>query len=112
VEGRYVPRRIELGNSAYIIFNDNAMTKAYQKKDSQMHRTSLLVPEKTFPIHSCYHIYGNKVAFYSYAKNDMTGIIVENELIHESQMSLFRLAWKHASTLKQNSHYSDLGLPI
>jgi sugar-specific transcriptional regulator TrmB len=112
VEKSYVPKRKASGNSAWMLFNDNKLTKDYQKKDKEMNRISLIIPYKDFPFDSCLHIYGNKVAFYSYKENDMTGIIVENEYIYNSQMSVFKLAWEHAKKLKSNANYANVKLPV
>ena len=112
VKDTYVPKRRETGQEAWMLFNDNQMTQDYQKHDQAMNRVSLLVPYNDFPFDSCCHIYGNKVAFYSYNKNDMTGIIVENPIIHNTQLSIFRLAWEQAKKLKQNSQYHDIRLPL
>jgi len=108
---KYIPKRKEIGNQAWMIFNDNEQTKNYQKEDKSMHRKSLLVPYDQFPFNSCMHIFGDKVAFYSYNMGDMTGVVIENHIIREAQMSFFRLAWERARQLEQNKMYSDLELP-
>ena len=38
---------------------------AYRKLDKEMNRVSLLVSSEDFPFRITYHIYGDKVAFYS-----------------------------------------------
>ncbi len=106
----YTPRRIRLRNPAWMIFNDTQETRKYQENDQKVNRISLLVPEKNFPFEACFHIYGGKVAFYSYAKNDLTGVIIENSNIQKSQSSLFRLAWNYARLLKANSQYKNVDI--
>lgn len=112
VKETYVPKRRQTGQEAWMLFNDNKQTREYQKEDKTMNRVSLLVPYKDFPFDSCCHIYGNKVAFYSYNKNDMTGVIVENAIIHNTQLSIFRLAWEQAKARKENGQYINTKLPL
>lgn len=109
---KYIPKRKALGNPAWMIFNDNEVTKQYQKQDLEMNRKSLLVPYEAYPFDSCFHIYRNKVAFYSYTTQDMTGVVIENKIIHDAQLSFFRLAWERARQLEQNKQYSHLDLPF
>jgi hypothetical protein len=69
-----------------------------------MNRTTLSIPKNMFPFHIGIHIYSsNKVALYSMSRNDMTGIIIENENITTSLLSLFKLAWDYAKTLPENN---------
>lgn len=111
MEEKYIPSRMAIGNESWSIFNDNEQTKNYQKKDEKMNRKSLLVPYHQFPFDSCMHIYGDKVAFYSYNIGDMTGVMIENSTLRKAQMSLFRLAWNNARKLEQNKKYANLELP-
>lgn len=104
----YTPKRAQLKNPAYMLFNDNPLTYEYRENDKNVNRTSLLLPEKDFPFDVCCHIYSNKVAFYSYEKADMTGVLIENELIKNTQFSIFRLAWNQARQLKANETYKGI----
>lgn len=101
----YTPKRKELKNPAWILLNDTPATREYRKNDAEVNRVSLLVPEEIFPFDACCHIYGNKVAFYSYKKTDVTGVLIENTFIHGTQFSLFKLAWNYAKALKINKDY-------
>jgi len=104
----YTPRRIALKNPAWILFNDNVETKKYQQNDLVVNRVSLLLPLKEFPFDACCHIYDNKVAFYSYKKTDLTGVIIENSFIKQTQISIFKAAWNAAKKLKLNMKYKDV----
>lgn len=108
VQERYVPKRIELGFEAYMLFNDDEMTRNYQKKDEAMHRVSLLMPVKDFPFEASHHIYGDKVAYYSWNKNDLSGVIIQNTNIHKTAFSIFKSAWRYAVTLKDNKKHKDV----
>ena len=111
IQTRYAPTRSKLGNEAWMLFNDNDKTRQYQEQDECMRRVSLLLPEKKFPFASCMHIYDGKVAFYSYQKNDLTGVLIENPLIYETQKSIFQLAWDQARSMPQNKQHKDKSLP-
>ncbi len=106
----YIPRRKVLQNPSWMIFNDTPQTREYQGNDKDVNRTTLLVPEKSFPFEVCFHIYGNKVAFYSYEEYDLTGVIIQNSLIRTTQFSLFNLAWHYARLLKVNKQYQKIDL--
>ncbi len=108
----YYPKKKELFFPTWGIFSDDKQTKGLQKLDHQVNRQSLLVPADEFPIEICYHIYGNKVSFYSYAPGDMTGVIIENEHIRKTQMSIFKMAWEFAKTLPENKKKRDISLEV
>lgn len=107
----YIAKRKILRNPAWIIFNDNSTTRNYQTYDHEVNRISLLIPEKLFPLDACCHIYGNKVAFYSYRQNDLTGILIENDHIYQSQQTLFKMSWNLARQLPGNERYLNVDLP-
>lgn len=101
----YVPRRKRLRFPAWMLFNDNEQTRAYQKNDHEMNRISLLLPEKKYPFYICFHIYGDKVAFYSYRSSSLSGVLIQDTFIQKMQFSLFRMAWDLARTLPVNEQY-------
>lgn len=107
VDQVYIPTRHKIGNEARMIFNDNPETRAYQSKDPYMNRISLLVPTESYPFEICYHIYGDKIAFYTYTTEEQSGVIIQNSLIRENQFSLFSLAWDRARSLPVNKAYRD-----
>jgi len=98
VYSKYVPQRIQQGKPAKIIFNDNWETQKYSQIDKKMNRESIFVNRIEYPLEWCMHIYGDKVAFYSYKSNDLTGILIENKNIKNIMLSIFRLAWESAET--------------
>jgi hypothetical protein len=42
------------------------------------------------------HIYGDKIAFYSYLNSDLSGVIIENHNMAKSHLTLFKLAFEQA----------------
>lgn len=110
LKNHYIPKRKRLHFPAWMMFNDNVTTQEYRKQDGEMNRISLLVPEKDYPFDICFHIYGDKIAFYSYRRGDLTGVIVQGTHIRTAQFSLFKLAWNFARTLKVNESYRKVEL--
>jgi len=109
-ENTYIPERQKSNIHAWMLFNDNKMTRAYQKQDKKMNRISMLCEEKKFPFESCLHIYGDKVAFYSYQSSLMTGVIIQDSHIKQMQLSLFKMAWKFCQSMKINEKYKSTDL--
>ena len=101
---------MENGTSAKMLYNNNALTKKYVALDQQMNRVSMLIPIKEFPFDAGCHIYGEKVAFYSYQGQEIFGVIIEDPFIRQSQFSVLKLAWNYARTLPENENYRDLTL--
>lgn len=101
----YIPERKRKFFPSWMLFNDNGSTRDYREGDQLMNRISLLVPEKEFPFKICFHIYGDKVAFYSYKSPNLSGVIIQDSYIREMQFSLFKLAWNYARQLPDNENY-------
>ncbi|MFC1810935.1 TrmB family transcriptional regulator [Patescibacteria group bacterium] len=95
-------------NKSFIIRNDLPGSIRRSKADKELHRTSLFISTNEFPFESSFQIYKNKIAFYSYQKSDMTGVLIENEHMRISLYSLFRMAWNYARTLKINEKYKNM----
>lgn len=106
----YIPERKRMFFPSWMLFNDNDLTRDYRKEDLDMNRISLLVPEKDFPFKICFHIYGDKVAFYSYEPTDLVGVIIEDSFIRDMQFSLFKLAWNYSRLLPANENYRKVEL--
>lgn len=106
----YIPERKKRQNPSWMLFNDNPRTRQYQAEDLNMNRLSLLVPEAEFPFESCLHVYGDKVAFYSYESALMSGVIIQDAYIRRVQFSLFKLAWDRAKHFPQNKRYQKVEL--
>lgn len=106
----YIPQRQNAKMPAWAIFNDTEEGRNYKQKDNSMNRISLLAPEEAFPFEICFHIYGNKVAFYSYKKEDCIGIVIEDKHIRNMQFSMFKMAWNFARMLPINKAYAKVEL--
>lgn len=92
----YVPRRIEKGIFAEVITPDNPTNRAYREQDEQRLRETKFFDQKIFPLEVEINIYGNKVAFFSYKKEEMFGAIFESSAMASSMKAIFDLCWKLA----------------
>ena len=106
----YIKKKEKFPNKTYWIINDNLETREYGKLDEQMKRITMLVPEDLFPFKACMQIYGNKVSFFSFVKSNLSGIIVEDSHIKQTQFSVFKMAWEMAKIYKINEKYGNINL--
>ena len=107
----YTPKRKEMKNKSFMIYDAGGEDlKSYLDNDKAMRRTTLLVPKEEYPFDTCFHIYGNKVAFYSRSNNELMGVLIESKHIRNNQYSLFKLAWNYAKSFPINRKYSSIDL--
>ena len=102
LEKHYIPARIKQKNRAYSLFNDTPETQEYRKKDEILHRSTLLIPEADFPFSQSMQIYEDRVAFYQGDRDNCGGVIIQNASVRDTQLSLFKMAWNFALSLKMN----------
>ncbi|MCH2188556.1 hypothetical protein MK079_01860 [Candidatus Gracilibacteria bacterium] len=100
----YHQKRVEGNLKSYGIINENVETKEYVKYKNELNRIVMVVPEHEFLFKGSVHIYGNKVAFFSFEKNDLVGVIVQDDHIRDTQFTLFKMAWEFAKKYEFNSH--------
>jgi HTH-type transcriptional regulator, sugar sensing transcriptional regulator len=104
----YMPQREKMTNRSFSLYNRQTGKDEYTKYDKKVRRITLFLSQEDFPFRSQILIYGKKVAFCSLAATDLTGAIIENEAIWETQFSMFRLAWNYARTLPQNQAHRNV----
>lgn len=102
----YIPARVKLGIRTMGLFNDSHMS--FREDDKELKRIALILPREEFPFEACLQIYGHKVAFYSYKKTDLSGVIIENNHIFGTTFSLLKAAWDYARTLPINQPFKDI----
>ncbi len=107
---RYIPERKRLGFSSRMLLHEESEMHEYSKEDKSMNRVSLFIPKDEFPFDVCFHIYADKVAFYSHRKSDLTGVVIQNPHIREMVFSLFKMAWNFARKLPENKRYKDFSV--
>ena len=107
INNHYKKTRAKSKIPGWGIFNNNESSKEYRKDDALVNRTSLFIDANEFPFDVCFHIYGSKIAFYSYKQGETSGVIIENTAIKNTMFSLFKMSWNMARKLPINKVYSD-----
>ena len=97
----YVKERTELGIPIKIIVRDDFWGKNHQKRDKSSLRETRLIPKEEFPFEMEVNIYGDKVSFISYNKQNLAVVIIESAEIARSMESIFSLSWKYAGLIEK-----------
>ena len=85
----YIPKSNKHRNKNKIILSEGAKAREYEKVAAQAYDEFIFADPKEFPFGLTTAIYGNKTAFWSYDPKDMTGVIIENQLIADQMRTLF-----------------------
>lgn len=94
----HVKQRVRAKIPAWVIVSSVDWAKEYAKRDDKELRTTQIVPADKFPFQHGVDIYGDKVAFINYKKDEaLIGIIVKHPSIARTMKAIFDLAWKGAS---------------
>lgn len=95
IEGDFLPRRIDIGCKYRGIVTGYLPISTKHKKDDDSHLRELrYVDPKIFPLKIHIDIYPtNRVALYSYHKDEMMGVIIEHESFYTTMKTAFALAW-------------------
>ena len=94
LESYYGRERTRLGIHAHVIVASGKWSDEYREKDSQNLRTTRQEPSEKFPFEHELNIYGDKVTFIAFKKDEpLIGIIIKNQLVANTMKALFDLAW-------------------
>jgi sugar-specific transcriptional regulator TrmB len=94
MEEVFVPKRMEMGNFAYVLAPENQMNKAARKLDKKLLREARFAPMQ---FETGLNIYGEKkISFFSYDPDDMFGVILESKAFATTLREIFDFCWKHA----------------
>lgn len=94
-EEDFVNRRIKLGITYQaIVTGFLPMGSEFEKTEKgQLRKLKFVDPEK-FPVKIHIDIFPkNKVALYSYHKDEMMGVMIEHEAFYKTMVTVFKLAW-------------------
>ncbi|MFA7253742.1 MAG: helix-turn-helix domain-containing protein [Patescibacteria group bacterium] len=95
----YVERRVKANIPARVIVSsgEDKNTADYLAHDKTELRETRVVKKSLFTCKLEIQIYGNKVSFCNYNKDDvLVAVIIDNKNIAESMRGLFELAWRGA----------------
>lgn len=93
IKFEYISKRHEKWLKAFSIFNDVDITEAWKKNSENKKREYKVLENKNYPLENCIQIYAGKVAFYSLKNDDLTGVIIDNKYIYDTQSTLFNFIW-------------------
>ncbi len=99
LDSTYVRKRANMNIPAKVIVASSDKTSAYTELDKKYLRETTVVPRTKFPIDAEIDIYQpNKVAFISFQKKELIGIILESPAIYNTMKAFFDLAWAQAES--------------
>lgn len=90
----YVPRRVRKNIFAYVLTPINESNKVFRSNDKKSLRETRFFDTKKSPIEIEINIYGGKLAFFSYKKEEMFGAIIESKAITNSMKGIFDFCWE------------------
>lgn len=93
----YVRKRVAKGIRTRGIVCADAIGLEFKRRGRDELRESLLVPKERFPFRNEINIYDDKVAIISHA--DLTGVIIQNRNMADTQRTIFELGYEHARAL-------------
>lgn len=90
----YASQRKKLDVFEKVIIPDNKGALDYMKGYKSNEITDILfIDHKSYPFSTEINIYNNKVSFVTFKPEYMVGLIIENEDIHKSFLSIFNFMW-------------------
>jgi len=90
----YIRKRIKKQIPAKVIVSSSKTTQEYSEKDQKELRESKIVSEQEFPFQHEVAIYGNKVAFINYKKDEsLIGIVIDHPAIAQTLKAIFDITW-------------------
>jgi sugar-specific transcriptional regulator TrmB len=87
----YIPISNKHKNKNKIILNEGKKSREYEKIAAEAYGEFIFVDPKLYPFTLTTAIYGSKTAFWSYDPSDMSGVIIENELIAKNMRTFFEI---------------------
>lgn len=94
LESKYFSQRIKRQIHANVIVASGAWSEEYIKEKNGDFTTTLRVDSKLYPFAHEVDIYGDKIAFINYKKNEkLIGIVIHHPAIALTMRALFDLAW-------------------
>ncbi len=94
-ESIYIPKASKHLNKNKMILNDGPLAQDYVKKASEVYDEIIFIDPKENPLTLTTAIKGNKTTFMSYDSDDMSGIIIENQLIANHMKTIYKILKKH-----------------
>lgn len=98
----FVRKRVKLGIHAKVIVASGKWSDVYEKLNEKELRETIRVDSNKFPIQHELVIYGNKVGFVNYKKDEsLIGILITHPKISQTMKAFFDLAWLGGNTTEK-----------
>lgn len=91
----YLPKSNTHTNKNKIIFNDGPKSREYQKVASNAYDEFIFINADEYKFNVTTAIYADKVAFWSYATDDLSGVIVRNKNVSDDMRKYFDILKKY-----------------
>lgn len=90
----YAPKRLRLGIQEKVIIPNNEKALEYMKGYKASEVTQVLFIDRTqYPFKTEVNIYSGKVSFVTFSEKGHIGVIVENQEIYNTLVSVFKFTW-------------------
>ena len=89
----YIPRRAEKNIPIRVLTPDNKIHEGTRKNDEKFLRETKFFDKSIIPVEIEMNIYGDRVALFSYKKEEMFAVILESPAIANSMRSIFECCW-------------------
>jgi sugar-specific transcriptional regulator TrmB len=86
----YLPICNKQSHKNKIILNEGKKSDEYKQKASKAYDEFIFTNPEKYKFSLTTAIYGDKVAFWSYDPKDMSGVIIENQLIADNMRTMFK----------------------
>ncbi len=90
IENVYIPKSKKHDNKNKMILNDGPETEEYIEKAEGVYDEVIKVKPEEIPFKLTTAVHGNTTLLISYAPEDMSGIIIENQLIADHMKSIYK----------------------
>ncbi len=90
-ESIYLPKASKQKNKNKMIINDGVQARDYCKQAKDVYDEVIFVDPKKNPLTLTTAIKGNRTIFMSYDPKDMSGIVIENQLIADQMRTIYKM---------------------
>jgi sugar-specific transcriptional regulator TrmB len=106
----YAPKRLELNIHEQVIIPNIPRALEYMKDyKANMVTEILFINHELFPFTTEVNIYDGKVSFVTFSEKSLIGVIIKNEEIYRTLVSIFDLTWISGKLYSQNIQPAWLG---
>lgn len=95
----YVAEREKKGISKRVILPDTPEARSLLASYHKEVTNSKVIKSGTTPFQSVMQIYDGKISYITFTKDQLIGIIIENQAVYEMQKNIFNFTWEKAENI-------------